>query len=243
VLRIAADIDICALLQPIVELASVLAHAILNLNLVLLIARERELDTVQQTALAIIAPFRLVQESRAKVPLAEGQPILSARALSFALGDEAAEGSDTRARTDHDDGQIGVGRQSEVRVAMQIDRGNRIVAFHFGELFGRDAKMSSAVELEVNESDREVDLVRRRASARGDGIKPRRERTQESHEVLGAKRLGRMLAKKLTELHARRDIDRCRAFRLADPLEVFVRERPGHEADVATMQNLSQRLL
>src|SRR5690606_34420473 len=87
----AADVEVRARLQPVVDLAAALAQALLDVDLLRLVAREREVQAVQFAVAQRFLPLGLVEEAGIEVLGAEEQPVAAARAGLRALLDEAAE--------------------------------------------------------------------------------------------------------------------------------------------------------
>src|SRR5258708_16479768 len=95
---VAADENLGAVLHPRVEVARLLVHAVLHVDLVGLVAREREIDSHEpaffprrQLRLVVVAP-------RARL-IAEEEPVLSGRAGGVAFLEEGAERREPRAGT------------------------------------------------------------------------------------------------------------------------------------------------
>src|SRR3954462_11868341 len=61
-LLVTADIDMAAILQPGMEFGPPVPHLVLNIGFLRLIARERDVDPTQGTALQMVLPFKLVEE-------------------------------------------------------------------------------------------------------------------------------------------------------------------------------------
>ena len=61
-LLVAADVEVRAVLEPGVELGAALPHAVLDVDLLRLIARERDVDPAQHAVLQERLPVELVEE-------------------------------------------------------------------------------------------------------------------------------------------------------------------------------------
>ena len=85
---IAADVQMRAVLQPCPELRAVLGQAVLHIDLVLLIARERDVEAREHALIAPAEPVGLVEEVELERAVAEHEPVVAFRPRSLALGDE-----------------------------------------------------------------------------------------------------------------------------------------------------------
>src|SRR5580704_13507234 len=90
-LGIAADIEMRALVEPRPELGRVLAHAMLNVDLLRLVARESEVELFKQAAALPIDDLVFVQKVGGAFLLAEEQPVGSFGAARLALLEESAK--------------------------------------------------------------------------------------------------------------------------------------------------------
>jgi len=68
-----------ARLQPVIDLAAALAQAVLHVQLVRLVARERQVQAVELAAPERVLPFALVEEAAVEVLAAEEQPVAAGR--------------------------------------------------------------------------------------------------------------------------------------------------------------------
>ena len=112
-LGVAADIDMRALGEPAPQLRSDLAHTVLDVELLVAVARPGERQARQAARLAQRLEFILVEEVVLAALMAEEQPGAAARAERLPLLQEGAERRDAGARADHDDRRLGIVRQAE----------------------------------------------------------------------------------------------------------------------------------
>src|SRR6266852_3699468 len=87
-LGIAADIEMRAFVEPRPELGRVLAHAMLNVELLRLVTRESEIELFKHAAALPIDDLVLVEKIRDAFLLAEEQPVGSLGAARLALLEE-----------------------------------------------------------------------------------------------------------------------------------------------------------
>src|SRR5690606_25506759 len=120
--RVAADVEMGAVLDPPVELGSMLAQPVLDVDLARLVTRESEVDAAEHAAAQPVLPFRLIEEIAAEMALAEHEPAPAADAAGLALLHEAAIRRDAGPRADHHDRRIAILRQPEIVVALDVDR-------------------------------------------------------------------------------------------------------------------------
>src|SRR6185369_9562921 len=105
--------EMCTLLEPAIERPGLLAHAMLHIHLLRAIAREGDVQSRQDTTLALAQPFELIEEIAAEVALAEEEPVAPVRTVVLALLHERSEGRHASAGSDHDEGCRRIGRQAE----------------------------------------------------------------------------------------------------------------------------------
>src|SRR5262249_34935363 len=113
-LGIATHVAVRSLLQPAPQLAAGLAHAILDIDLVLPVTRpgrrQARKGTQGEKALKLLA----VKEVGRLVLVTEEQPGLARRPLGRPLVEEGAEWRDAGAWADHDDRRLRILGQGEV---------------------------------------------------------------------------------------------------------------------------------
>src|SRR5690349_20710236 len=103
---IAADVNMGALFQPGIDFLSLLAEAILHIDLLGLVAGESHVEAGQHTLLQPVLPLGLVEEVVPEVALAEEQPAAAIDALCLTLLEKGAERGDASAGTNHDDRNV-----------------------------------------------------------------------------------------------------------------------------------------
>src|SRR5260370_15134236 len=84
-LGVAADIEMRAFVEPRPELGRVLAHAMLNVDFLGLVARESEIELFKHAAALPIDDLVFVQKVRGAFLLAEEQPLRPLRAAPLTL--------------------------------------------------------------------------------------------------------------------------------------------------------------
>src|SRR5207342_2888312 len=97
----AADVEMRAVDDPVVDRATVFAQALLHVDAFGLVARKGEVEPVQAAVLQRLLPFELVEKLRTCMAGAEQQPVATAGTGRDALLHEAAERCDTSAGADH----------------------------------------------------------------------------------------------------------------------------------------------
>src|SRR5690242_5095299 len=97
---------------------------VLDVDLVLLVARKRGVEPGQQSSLVPGGKLVLKQEIGAATRVAEEQPVASARARRLALLQKGAKRRDPGARPNHDDWAVG-GSKAHPRGGVDIDRNLR----------------------------------------------------------------------------------------------------------------------
>ena len=182
---VAADIQVRAAFQPVVQRLAVFAQLVLDVYFVRLIARKREVEALQCAALQRLLPFQLIEKIAARVRVAEQQPVAAAGIDRTAFLHKTAERCDAGARADHDDVARGVGGQPEAFVAFDEYR-QRHAFFAGGEkMRGRTPALCVAV-LVLDMRDSEVRFIADSLAAGGDGIEPRLQWTQRFDQRLGS---------------------------------------------------------
>src|SRR6185437_16726262 len=115
-------IEICPLLQPRPQRGRLLAHAILHIDALRLVAREGDIEPRQQAVAAIAIELGLVEEVRAPALIAEEQPVAPGGAARSPLLEKGAEGRHAGARPDHDDRRVVGGGEAEAMRWLDEDR-------------------------------------------------------------------------------------------------------------------------
>ena len=110
-----------AVLEPGEQLGAALPHAVLDVDLLGLIAREGDVEVGQQAVLQPLLPFQLVQEIVGEVAIAEEQPVAPAGSRGLPLLQEGAKRRDAGAGADRDDRPVRIVGQAEVLVRLDVD--------------------------------------------------------------------------------------------------------------------------
>ena len=112
--------------------------------------------------------------------VAEEEPVFAAVAIGGALLHEGAEGGNTCACADHDDGCIALLGQAEVGVG--FDKDTDFAAFFeaFAQVAGSCTGVGVVVVVETDDADGEVDFFADFILCGGDGVKARGLWTEEA---------------------------------------------------------------
>ncbi|MNL23655.1 hypothetical protein D3C87_1450510 [compost metagenome] len=100
--RVAANIEMAALFEPLIECLAVLAHTGLNIDLFGLIPRESEIETGQHAIATHLSKFVFVDEIRLPVLVAEKQPVPALCAPRLPFLQKSPEWRNARAGSHHD---------------------------------------------------------------------------------------------------------------------------------------------
>ncbi len=103
--------------------------------------------------------FVAVEEVGGGAALSEEEPVASGVAKGAALVQEAAEGRDAGAWADHDDGRVGMLRQAELFVWLNVDGQAVAGGDAIGEQGGADAAAVAVVRTIADDGDGRVDLA------------------------------------------------------------------------------------
>src|SRR5712691_5967901 len=120
-LGVAADIDVGAVGEPGPEIAADLAHPILDVELLLGVARPGEREPGQRARGLHAGELVLVEEVVVAALMPEEQPVAAGRLAGHALVEKGAERRDAGAGADHDDRHRGIGGEAEMRGLLHID--------------------------------------------------------------------------------------------------------------------------
>ena len=149
----------CAFLQPLPDIGSRLCQAVLHVDLLLALAGPGQVRAGEQTALAVLQPFGLVEKVVGETLVTEDEPVPACITLRLALLHEGAEGGDAGTSADHDDRCVAIGWQSEVRVG--LDKDTHPIAFfqQVAQVAGSGAGVMLAVVTELHDTDSEVHFI------------------------------------------------------------------------------------
>src|SRR5215470_9535309 len=100
----AANIEVCAVRQPSPDVVSDLTHAVLHVELALVVARPGKRQAGKHAGRLHAVELILIEEIAVMALMAEEQPVAARRLGSHALVQEGAERRDAGAGADHDDG-------------------------------------------------------------------------------------------------------------------------------------------
>ena len=103
---VAADVEMSPLLQPIPKLLCILDHAMLHVDLEILIPRKCGIEPSQHALALVRFELFLVEEVAARSLRTEEEPIAALCAGRLPLLKKRTEWSDTRTRTHHDHAEI-----------------------------------------------------------------------------------------------------------------------------------------
>src|SRR6266851_8923944 len=174
VLGVAADVEIRAVVEPIDEIAPLVPHAMLHVDLLGCIARERVLHAGQRAVGQRVLPFELIEKIMGEAAVAEEQPAAAACRGGAALLHERPERRNAGSRSDHDDVPVRRG-QREMPVRPQLYPQAAALVQPFGDMAGSNPGALAAVTVVAHRGDEEMRLVRDLALRGGDRIGARAE--------------------------------------------------------------------
>ena len=172
-LGVAADVEMRAFGEPAPQLRPDLAHAVLDVDFLVAVARPGEGEPGQEPRLLHGGELVLVEEVGVLALVAEEEPVPSRRPGRLPLAQEGAERRDAGARPDHDDRGRRVRRQREaVRLLdVELERGAGRDAL--GEEGRGDAEAAPLVDRVANGIDRESHPAGVGLGRGGDRVEPR----------------------------------------------------------------------
>ncbi len=205
-LRIAADIEIRAVLEPIEKLGAVLVHAVLHINFVLLIAGKCRVEPVKRSIRQRRLQFFAVEKIRGRALVAKEKPIPPRRPRRLALLQKRTERRNASSRADHDHRRVGVFRHAEMFRCVDKYRSGSVRAF--GQVCRANplALARAVVHRVAHDSDREVHRFADGFLRGGDGIKARLEFAEDFDKFGGRKFRGRKLLKHIQHIQTPQEI-------------------------------------
>src|SRR5207248_11497742 len=180
---IAADVDAGAFLKPCVEVGGLLEHAVLDVDLSVLIAGESEIEPGEMPVRVHGLEFFLIEKVGGGAAFSEEEPVAAGVAEGSALVQEAAERGNAGSWTDQDDRSIGIFWQAELFVWLNVDGQSVAGGNAIGEQCRADATAVADVRTIANDSYGCVNLSSVRVRAGGDGVEAWREARQHRDEV------------------------------------------------------------
>src|SRR5260221_5880253 len=183
-LCVAADIDRSAVLQPRPERRGLLAHPMLDIELLGLVAREGGVEAAQQAIGDIALKLLLIEKIEFAPLIAEEQPVATARADRAALLEKGAGRRDAGAGTDHDDRRIVFLRQAEAVRRPHPDLALGPRATPPGKIARGDALAPPASLLIAHPGDGEMHLIRFHLRRRSDRVEARLQSVERQHQLL-----------------------------------------------------------
>ncbi len=202
VLGIAADVEVPARLEPLVNLGGVLDEAMLDVDFLGLVAGKGGGELRQHARLLVLFKFLAVEEIRRRMLLSEESQFLPFAPVRGALLEERTERGDAGAGADHDDRGIQILGHAEVLRGVGENRQSG-----FGTLGeeGRADALTQAVAglgLVAHDGHREVHGIADRLLRGGDGIQTRLELAQDLDEFLRCELRRRKLFEHVEEVAA-----------------------------------------
>ena len=167
---VAADVEVCALLQPVPNFGGAFGDFVLDVDFVFALSAPCKVGAGEEAVFAPFAPFELVEEVVGQALVAEEEPVFAAVAIGGALLHKGAEGGDACACADHDDGGIAVLWQAEVGVGFDKDVDFAAFFEAFAQVAGCCAGVGVVVVVETDDADGEVDFFADFVLCGGDGI-------------------------------------------------------------------------
>ena len=206
-LGVAADVEVCAALQPRPQLGRLRPHAVLHVGLGRVgIARPGERQAGQHLTLLQAEEFVFIEEVAVLALVAEEQPRIARRLRRHPVVQEGAERRHAGARPDHDDRRRRIGRQGEVVGALDIDLERRARRDRARQEGRGDAQPRAALALDLvaHMIDGQRQPVAIDLRRRGDRVEPRLQPLEAFDESLG-------VGPDAGELvHRRQNVERCR---------------------------------
>ena len=181
---VAADVEVGTLLEPSEEFLGGLQHAVLDIDLLGLVAGERGVETVKDPLRDPGLQLLAVEEVGGGFLVTEEEPVLTGRSGGLALLQEGHEGGDAGAGTDHDRVGRGILGHPEMLRGVDEDRHMALVSA-VGEESGADPLALAAMALVAHSGNREMNLGGMRLLGGGDRVEARLELAQALHELLG----------------------------------------------------------
>ena len=181
---VAADVEVCASFKPLVELFCALLHAILDVDLAGLVAGEGSVEAGEHPVFVHGLELIFVEVVHGFALFAEEEPVIAFLTGGLAFFKEGAEGGDTGAGADHDDGHAGVFGQAEAVVGVQEDRHGRAFAGAVAEVSGGHPLAVASVGLVADHADRGLNVVVVHGLAGGDGVHAGGEALEDVEELL-----------------------------------------------------------
>lgn len=182
---VAADENLCAVVDPAPELGTVLDHAVLDVDLVRLVAGEGGVETGEVAVVAHPAELVAVEEVGAGAPFVEEEPVATGGGEGAALVEEGAKGSDAGAGADHDDGGGGILREAEFLVRLDVEGEAGAGVKAIGEHGGGDAAALAVVGTIADDGHGGVELAAVGGGAGGDGVEAGGEPREDGGELFG----------------------------------------------------------
>src|SRR5262249_8924083 len=119
--RVTAHIYMLTALHPCAQVAAFVAHAVLNIDLLVTIARPSEGQPTEMAGPAHRFQLVLVEEVKVAALMAKIEPVGPGRPRGKALLKERAERRDAGAGPDHDDRLAGIGGKRKMLRLLNID--------------------------------------------------------------------------------------------------------------------------
>ena len=163
---------------------ALLPDAVLDIDLLRLVAGERHIHARQRAVFHGLLPFELIQEVVGRRPVAEEQPVTPRRPARAALLQKSAERRNAGPRPDHDDILVG-GGQPEMPVGAQLDANLVATPASFRDIGRCDALAIATMGAIAHRRDQEMRLVADIATRRRDGIGARRQRPGDRPQMIG----------------------------------------------------------
>ena len=134
--------------QPSPQFGAVFQHPILHVDLLTLVAGERQIQPREESVIAHAHQLVAVVEAAALVLFTEEEPVGSCVPVGTPVVQESSERSDSGSGTDHDHRAVVVGGHPEGGVRLQVDAD---LADHFAGILADFGRHSVAVDSGVRE--------------------------------------------------------------------------------------------
>jgi hypothetical protein len=173
---VAAHVEVGALLEPGPDLGGDFFHPVLDVHLLLLIAREGRVQAGEYATVLVVLQLLLIKEVEIPSLFAEEEPVFSPGSLGRSLFEKGPERRDAGPGPDHDDRRIAAGRQAEAVGGMDEDANPLPRAYQFrqvrgGHLFPHPVGLGKA-----HHANRQMGLLRMGPEGGRDRIEARLQR-------------------------------------------------------------------
>src|SRR6266576_5599093 len=163
---VATHVERPAALQPVEHLPGVFQKAMLDVDLFLLVARPRDVESGEHSTFLKSFDLSAIKKVCGRFLVAEKQPTFTSYPEFAALFEKSAERRDARARPDHDEWHVRRGRSERI-VVMHEYRPRRARTHPVGEKRRADARPRAAKAFVAQRADRGMHFTQMRPGRGG----------------------------------------------------------------------------